>query len=439
MKLYENFEELLCQMASLYPDSTAAYYDDGGVVKRLTFGGLLSAAKKVPVPSEERIGVFSGEGIRPMLNVLACAFAGKKIAMLTPVSNEADVAAQIAAAGSDAIMGDEYKKNYPRSADRGEDGEMLFFTSGTTARSKAVELSQSILCAAAFNGSSMLPLSPKDVLLCVLPLSHVFGFVCGALWAWQCGAAVAFGRGARHLADDLSHFQPTAVSVVPQLLAFYAQHSLFNPELRTVLVGAGGCPKELLQNVAKEGIRVSFGYGLTETGSGAAISIENDPYAMRVCPLNKITIAPDGTVLIASDHCLMRGYRGDSEETKKALAGGVMHTGDLGYFDADGLLHVIGRKDEVLVLPNGTKIFLPEYEEKLKSALGEDELAVTFCGGSLAVTIYTSADSSVLEEKLRAFNVLQERGAQICNIIRATAPLPRTLSGKINRRNLNEQ
>ncbi|MBQ3975673.1 MAG: acyl--CoA ligase, partial [Lachnospiraceae bacterium] len=82
--------------------------------------------------------------------------------------------------------------------------DILFFTSGTTASSKAVVLTDKSLMAAAFSGSSMVPLSEEDILMCMLPLNHVFGLVCGVLWGMQCGAPVALGRGPRYYAQDLS-------------------------------------------------------------------------------------------------------------------------------------------------------------------------------------------------------------------------------------------
>ena len=65
------------------------------------------------------------------------------------------------------------------------------FTSGTTERARAVVLTEGSLCASAACGSALLPLSGNDTLLCMLPLDHVFGFVCGLLWGLSSGAAVA--------------------------------------------------------------------------------------------------------------------------------------------------------------------------------------------------------------------------------------------------------
>ena len=106
---------------------------------------------------------------------------------------------------------------------------------------------------------------------------------------------MALGRGGRHIFDDWAYFHPTATSVVPILLEHMLRRNLINPELSAILVGAGECPAERLEEVRDRGIRVAFGYVLTETSSGVAISAEGeDPYALEVCKGSTVTLAEDG-------------------------------------------------------------------------------------------------------------------------------------------------
>ena len=147
-------------------------------------------------------------------------------------------------------------------------------------------------------------------------------------------------------------------------------------------MGAGDCPRPLLDAAAAMGVRVSFGYGLTETSSGVAISVSGDPFAMEICPDDTITLAEDGEILIEAPTCMMQGYYKRPADTAAVLIDGVLHSGDLGRFDEAGKLHITGRKKDVLVLPSGTKIFLPEYESRLAAALGTTELAVVLKDGS---------------------------------------------------------
>lgn len=249
---------------------------------------------------------------------------------------------------------------------------LLFFTSGTTSMSKAVALSGESLCFSAYSGGEMLPLEASDILMCMLPLAHVFGFVCSLLWPLSSGAAVALGRGPRHYMDDLNYFKPTVLSAVPSLLGFLLRCRSINSQLRLILVGAGDCPPALLEQASALGIKVSFGYGLTETSSGVAISVRDDPYAMEICPGVNISLAPAGEILIRAPGSMMEGYYRQPEATAQVLKDGLLYTGDLGRFDSDGRLHITGRKKEVLVLSDGTKLFLPEYEAAIAKVLGSN-------------------------------------------------------------------
>ena len=265
-----------------------------------------------------------------------------------------------------------------------------------------------------------------------------FRFVCGLLWALSCGAAVALGRGARHYLDDCSFFAPTAVSVVPLLLGFLLKHSVLNREMRLVLIGAGDCPHQLIDACASMGLRVSFGYGLTETSSGVALSLGDDPYAMTVCPDDEITIADDGEILISAPTCIMEGYYKMPDATREVIRGGILHTGDLGFFDERGLLHVSGRKKEMLVLSDGTKVFLPEYESELSAVLHGRDLAVCERNGSPVLVIRgRPGEREAVLAAIKPVMELRPRGQQIKDVIFTPSPLPRTSTGKIKRWELN--
>ena len=319
---------------------------------------------------------------------------------------------------------------------------VLFFTSGTTSSSKAVVLTDGSLMSSAYNGSSLMPLSPDDTLLCLLPLSHVFGFVCGLLWGLSCGATVALGRGPRYYADDFALFDPTAVSVVPKLLEFLVARGALGGRLGLVLVGAADCPDELLAAVRKHGIRASLGYGLTETSSGVALSIGEDFHAMTICPEDGVSIADDGEILVSAPTCLMRGYYRDAGKTAAAIRDGVLHTGDRGFVDDEGLLHVKGRLKDVLALPGGTKVFLPEYEAAVVEALGERDVAVVLHQGKLTLACGQLAgnrdDREVMEALEPAMSAFPP-GSRIGCVARLGHALPRTAAGDVERWKILEE
>ena len=160
---------------------------------------------------------------------------------------------------------------------------------------------------------------------------------------------------------------------------------------------------------------------------------------MEVCPDDTITIAEDGEILIEAPTCMMQGYYKRPDATRAVLQNGVFHTGDLGMFDEDGLLHITGRKKDMLVLPDGTKIFLPEYESAVMQALGHTELAVTLRDEKPVLVFSGEGDAKAIGEKLRDLMRTLPRGQQITDILMTDEPLPRTATGKIKRWELQQK
>ncbi len=440
---FEGFEHLLSHYAKLTPDAPALRYENRALSYSSLYDAVIRRSSELRDTGKTCIGILSDGSIDCVVEIFSANLAGMQIVMLDASLDIAMLMQLIRYTDIDMLWGDEdlTEELLPALTGGVKDGEgrMLFFTSGTTARSKAVVLTDHSLCQSAWNGSAKLPLSPEDTLLCLLPLGHVFGFVCGLLWGLSCGSSVALGRGARHYLDDCDHYRPTAVSVVPMLMGFLLKQRCINPELRLILVGAGDCPAALLKSAAAAGLRVSFGYGLTETSSGVAISVSGDPFAMEICPDDTITIADDGEILIQAPTCMMQGYYKMPDDTAAVLKDGVFHTGDLGMFDDEGKLHITGRKKDMLVLPDGNKIFLPEYEAPLMQALGSTELAVILREGRPALVFSGEADPGNISEKLRDLMRTLPRGQQIAEIIVTADPLPRTATGKIKRWELQQK
>lgn len=438
---FETFLEMLFYYAEVSPDHPALVFESNGARDELSFRDLLAEVKEraEAFRDSRSVAFLIGETTKDtIVDLFAAVSAGARVVLLDENVPEDVLARLIRLSEADGIVGDQELTELlrpalisPRANGR---GEMLFFTSGTTNRSKAVVLTERSLLRSAWNGGSVLPLTPEDTLLLMLPLNHVFGFVCGLLWGLTSGAAVAVGRGPRHYGDDCSFFRPTALSLVPLLLGFCLKHQVFNPELSLLLVGAGDCPKEFIQAAKATGRRLSFGYGLTETSSGVALSLGDDPYAMTICPDFDVRIAEDGEILLHSPGTVMQGYFKRPEDTAKVLKDGVLYTGDLGRIDENGFLHVTGRKKEMIVLPDGTKIFLPEYEAALIRATGEPDLALAYEEGRLCLYIAEKAgNEKEILEKIRPVTEQYPRGQQVQKIVTVSKPLPRTATGKLKR------
>lgn len=314
-----------------------------------------------------------------------------------------------------------------------EGGRFLFQTSGTTASARDVILDEKAILRSAWNGEMMMHCTSHDRLLSLLPMTHIFGFVCTLIWPLSRGAEVDLGRGMRHFMDDPNYFRPTILPVVPTLLKFLMGIGALNPELKAILVGAGPCDGELLRAAQSRGIDVRFGYGLTETASGLAISLENeDPTAMALCPDTKIRFSEEGEILVRTP-CLMDGYKDDPAHTVEKVVDGELHTGDIGKLDGEGRLHIKGRIDDVLVLPNGEKIYLPEWESKISALFGTD--VVIALKDHLPVLI-ARAGTRTREQMLALldeFNQETPIGRKIQDLFLYQEDFPRTVTGKLMR------
>ena len=439
---YLSFSEMLRWYTDRTPDAPAFRWEEDGEVRTISYSRLYETVKRRAATLKETgktcLGLFADGSLSCVIELFAAVRAGMQVVMLDSGVPVPILRGLLPYTDVDLLWGREalcarLEQNLAAGVENGA-GKVLFFTSGTTQRPKAVVLTEKKLCASAYNGGALLPLSPKDTLLCELPLWHVFGFVCGMLWALSCGACVALGRGKSRSAEDYALFRPTAVSLVPLLLSAQLRHEMFNPELKLILVGAGDCPRDLLEKARARGVRVSFGYGLTETGSGVALAVGDDPRAMTVCPDDEITIAPDGEILVRVRTCMMKGYYKCLDETAAVLRGGVLKTGDLGRLDENGLLHVTGRKKDMLVLHDGGNLFLPEAEAELAALLPDADLALVLHRDRLTLVLY--GDSRPDEAILAAIEPYQRgraKGQRVAAVARQSEPLPRTATGKVKR------
>ena len=377
-----------------------------------------------------------------LVDIFAHVLAGCDVIIADPRVPEGFSEFAATAAEAARTVRENQRDEFGRLKGKGGEGELLFFTSGTTSSSKIVRLTSRSLCTSAWSGQSMLSCGKGDVILSNLSLSHAYGFVCAMLWGLTYGATVALGRDVHRFTGDALFFKPTILPAVPSQIADMLDKEALNPELRVVLIGGAPCPKFLTERLREKGIDVYVGYGLTETSSGIAITQDLDePEAMYPCPDADIRIEEDGEISVATP-CMMQGYLG----REPMFEDGRFYTGDLGWFDEKGRLHLKGRKNDVLVLSDGDKIFCPEYEEALENMSGLPDLAVILKDGEAVLVAGTcpkdpaiAADiKKKLVKEVGRFNKSIPHSRQISDIIMTSEALPRTVTGKLKRYELQE-
>lgn len=285
----------------------------------------------------------------------------------------------------------------------------LIFTSGTTSLSKAVILTNKNIATNIYQLMCTETIYDTDVNLAFLPLHHAFGST-GIILFLANGATNVFCDGLRHIQNNLKEYKVTTFVCVPLLLeAMYKKINneiekkgkakaviiakalsklllIFNIDIRRklfkdiinnlgghirfIVSGASAIDKKVAKGFNDFGILTVQGYGLTETAP--VLTAENEKnikYGTVGLPMPEIEIKIEDKnnegigEIVAKGPNIMKGYYEMPEETDKVLQDGWFHTGDLGYIDRQGYVHITGRKKNVIVLKNGKNIYPEELEQ----------------------------------------------------------------------------
>ncbi len=261
------------------------------------------------------------------------------------------------------------------------DPHMLFFTSGSTGRPKGVVLSHRANYLRTFQGVFR---DRPEISVCMFPLFHMAPFTL-ALAAWQTrGEIVIVPRAtAEALLAAVERRRANRLYCIPAVWRRILEADLDAYDLSSleeIDTGTSATPIELVRSLKQHFPTASLRifYGSTETGSATVLAdadvLDRHGSVGRAAPGGEIRLADDGEVCVRSPY-LMDEYFGDPESTATALREGFFYTGDLGAFDADGFLSIVGRKKEI-IRTGGESVSPGEVEDVLANLPGIDEVAV---------------------------------------------------------------
>ena len=159
---------------------------------------------------------------------------------------------------------------------------------------------------------------------------------------------------------------------------FRGVHAQLGGELTMFAVAGAYLPPELQLQWEDLGIPVVQGYGATEVGPAAGNTERDHPPGVvgRTLPPVRIVLDPADSEILVSGPTVSPGYFDDAEATAAAFGSdGWYRTGDIGRFDTQGRLVLVGRKKNIIVLPNGLNVY-PEDIENLLADQGLDQAVV---------------------------------------------------------------
>ena len=275
------------------------------------------------------------------------------------------------------------------------DPHVMLYTSGTTGSPKGTLLSHRSYFLQVTTSHLQLGMREDDVGLCMFPMFHMGGWSL-PLGFWHTGATIVLMPRAepRLLLETIERERVTYLYAVPTVWgSLLAVPDFDRFDLRSLRLLGGGTAAMTAAQVHR--IRERFGcsdmvilYGSTEAGPVSVLrpcdtqrkpETVGRPYLdvdVRLVGERGETVGQGevGEIAVRSEFT-MRGYWRNAEETARTIRDGWVHTGDLGVFDAEGFLSVVGRRKEV-IRSGGESIFPAEIERVLLAHAAVREASV---------------------------------------------------------------
>jgi long-chain acyl-CoA synthetase len=386
----------------------------------------------------------------------------------------------------------------PRSR---SDWACIVYSSGTGGRPKGCVLTHDNYLEQCQSLMTLYPFAPGVRYLSILPTNHAVDFMVGFIGPFVCGATVVHLRTLRpeFIREAFTRYRITYLCVVPLVLKNlegalrerFAKlpphrrwlldclialnrsltrrqphvalsrillrdiHRAFGGSLRAFFVGGAFSEPSTLQFFYDLGVPVANGYGLTEAGTVLTL---NDLHPFRADTVGKPLpgvklriVQPDADgvgEVAARSKTIMSHYLDDPELTDETLVDGWLFTGDLGCLDADGHLHLLGRKKNMIVTEGGKNIY-PEDIENTFAGVPVKEFCIFAAnylwpqrgmgGEELVLIVRPEAGQEMLPQELASRNRCLPDFKRVRGYLIWEAEFPRTASLKIKRPVLAEQ
>ena len=248
----------------------------------------------------------------------------------------------------------------------------VIMTGGTSGKSKGALLSHGALLAGTVNGCYGIKEFMNLRYYCLLPLTHVFGFIRNVMTCLFTGSVIMFNKDKKLMFNEMQAFKPTILVLVPALAELFLNLSkaygkgMLGGAFHTIICGAAFVPPYLIKEYDKLGVELFPGYGLTESAnlvSGNPRPLEFPQSVGMLFPRQEAKVV-NGELWLKGSNMMIK-YFNEPEENELAYEDGWFKTGDLVIFDDEQNLYIIGRSKDVIVLNNGENVSPAYIEAKI--------------------------------------------------------------------------
>jgi long-chain acyl-CoA synthetase len=349
------------------------------------------------------------------------------------------------------------------------DVAVLLYTSGTTGFPKGAMLTHKNLVSNAESSVKALQVTQRDRFLLFLPLFHSFAFTACVLVPVYSGASIILLKSVKPFSNVLKSIirdritlfagVPTIYNIlankkIPVLMRFLLKLLL---NIRVCISGAAALPADTLRTFeTRFKVPLIEGYGLTEASPVVAVNPlkgirKPSSVGLPVQGVEAAVIGEDGNKLqsgvvgelIVKGPNIMKGYFNKEEETRTALRGGWLYTGDMAKIDEDGYIYIVDRKKDLIIV-DGMNIYPREVENIIMKLDSVEECAMVGVPdgkGSETPLLYIKKKEDAVVEEAEIRSCLKGRIApfKIPRKIIFIDEFPKTATGKIKKTELRKR
>ena len=438
--------------------------NDAGVEVLIVMSNFYKIAKEVQPKTKIRTVVVTNikETLPPIL------------AFLFGLTKEKKGGFRVELAQGDVWMRDLIERHKPEDRPKvevGPDDVAIFqYSGGTTGVSKAaVDLHRNLVADTLMIRHWMVNCEEGcEVVLMAIPLFHVYGMVAGMCFAMRASASMVMIPNPRDIKDVLENLQKYKASIYPGVPTMYnainnhpdviaKKYNLSS--IKACISGSAPLMRETKDRFeALTGGKLVEGFGMSETPTAThcnplfgknppgSIGLPLPDMDARIISLDdEVTVLPPGEAgeLVVKGPVVMKGYHNMPTETANALRDGWLYTGDIAKMDEEGFFYIVDRKKE-LIKPGGYQVWPREVEEVIIQHPKVLEVGVAgvpdaYRGETVKAWVVLKTGEEVTEEEIKQWCKDRIAKFKVPTLVEFRTELPKTMVGKILRRELVRQ